>query len=56
MNGKRTNRCSKCGRFVGDRFAGYERDRASGRGRLICEPCFAVNEQKEADDGDQESI
>ncbi len=38
------NRCATCGRFCGQSFAGYERDRASDRGALICERCFRAKE------------
>ena len=43
-----SNRCFECGRFVGERFAGYESDRASNRGRLVCERCFAAGEYDRA--------
>jgi hypothetical protein len=33
------NRCAACGRFVGEKFAGFEHDRMSDRGRLWCERC-----------------
>ena len=40
------NRCFNCGKFVGERFAGYENDRASNRGRLWCERCVALAEEE----------
>ena len=39
------NRCCLCGRFVGERFTGYERDRMSERGRLWCDLCIRRNER-----------
>ena len=36
-----SNRCTGCGRFVGDTFTGYTHDRMSARGPLYCEPCVA---------------
>jgi hypothetical protein len=33
------NRCCRCGRFCGEKWTGYDRDRASDRGRLFCDRC-----------------
>ena len=40
MSRKNLNRCYICGRFVGEQFAGYETDKLSKRGRLLCEICL----------------
>ena len=41
-NSKRNQlRCSSCGRYIrAADVAGYEHDRVSDRGKLICERCF----------------
>ena len=41
------NRCCACGRFVGDTFTGYERDRISDRGRLWCDRCAMEADTRE---------
>jgi hypothetical protein len=41
------NRCALCGRFVGEKFTGYSRDRLSNRGRLLCDSCLCTVERKE---------
>ena len=42
--GPRFNRCCRCGRFVGEKFTGYEHDRLSKRGRLWCDRCAVLPE------------
>ncbi len=37
--GSRQMNCCNCGQYVGNDFAGYEKDRVSDRGRLWCERC-----------------
>ncbi len=41
--GTAANRCTICGRFVGQVFAGHEHDRSSDTGRLWCEACASGN-------------
>lgn len=36
-----SNRCGKCGRWVGDKYTGFTEDRFSDRGKLWCEPCLS---------------
>ena len=33
------NRCTDCGKLIGDDWTGYDNDRMSDRGRLLCDPC-----------------
>lgn len=44
---RKLNRCYICGRFVGEQFTGYDRDRLSNRGRLFCDRCVMRLERKE---------
>ena len=32
-------RCCACGRFVGNTFTGFDRDRLAARGRVFCDAC-----------------
>ena len=33
------NQCADCGKLIGDDWTGYDNDRMSDRGRLLCDPC-----------------
>lgn len=42
----KSNRCCRCGRFVGERFAGYEHERCTKRGKLWCERCLTDSREE----------
>lgn len=47
-----SNRCARCGRFVGDTFTGYTHDRMSARGPLFCDPCLKRRFEQEQEQRD----